>query len=419
VRLCILTHDYPVETETFVYEPVRWLRERGHDVAVVTRCPGSLAPADPPEVPSRVTAVPRLRKLQAIAAAPFHSAHVVARALGRPRSGLSRSELAFRAALPEVRRADCLVAHFGTVGVEWLPVAAAVRRPLCVFFHGYDATQVTHKQRGIYDRLFASGAAILTNSQFLRGRLLDYGAPTERLAVVRLAAAPQFHAASWEPAPSEKVLLSIARLVPKKGIEDSIAAFARAQDVLRGEWRYEIIGDGPLRAKLVATAEAAGVGGLVRFRGVASRAATLEALRRASVFVLASKPAPNGDTDGTPVSVIEAAAVGLPVISTVQAGIPEILPREAEAEGFLVEPGDVAGLAATLSRLAADGQLRQRWGDACRAHAGANHTPSVHIEELLAAIAIATRPPSLARRNAPASRSIERAGPVSPTSAVW
>jgi len=265
-----------------------------------------------------------------------------------------------------------------------------VRRPLCVFFHGYDATQVTQEQLGIYDRLFASGAVILTNSEFLRRRLIGCGAPSERIAIVRLAAAPQFHAASREPASSEKLLLSIARLVPKKGIEDSIAAFARAQTVLGGEWRYEIIGDGPLRAELAAVAESAGVGGLVQFRGVLSRAATLEALRRASVFVLASKPAPNGDADGTPVSVIEAAAVGVPVVSTVQAGIPEILPREAEAEGFLVPPGDVAGLANALARLGTDDRLRQRWGDACRAHASAYHTPATHVRDLLAAIAVAT-----------------------------
>lgn len=395
MRLCVLTDVYPVETETFVYEPVRWLRERGHEVAVVAHRRGSLPPPDPPERPTRLSGLPRLRKMLAIAAAPRRSALHAARALRLVRPGLTRSELAFRAALPEVRRADCLLAHFGTVGVEWLPVAAVVRRPLCVFFHGYDATQVTHEQPGIYDRLFASGAGILTNSEFLRRRLVGCGAPTERLAIVRLAAAPQFHAASWEPASPERVLLSIARLVPKKGIEDSIAAFARAQGSLRGAWRYEIIGDGPLRAELAAVAESAGVGGLVRFRGVVSRAATLEALRRASVFVLASKPAPNGDADGTPVSVSEAAAVGVPVVSTVQAGIPEILPREAEAEGFLVPPGDVAGLADALARLVTSDQLRQRWSAACRAHASANHTPAAHIEDLLAAVAVATRPPSL------------------------
>lgn len=392
MRLCVLTDVYPVETQTFVYEPIRWLRERGHEVAVVTGCRGSLPASDPPELPSRVTALPRMQKLAAIAAAPFQLPRVAARALRLPPPGLSWSELALRAVLPEVYRADCLVAHFGTVGAEWLPVAALVRRPLCVYFHGYDATQVAQEQRGIYDRLFASGARILTNSEFLRRRLVGCGAPAERLAIVRLAAAPQFHAATREPAASEKVLLTIARLVPKKGIEDSIAAFARAQGSLGGVWRYEIIGDGPLRARLAEVAESAGVGRLVQFRGVVSRAATLEALRRASAFILASKPAPNGDADGTPVSVIEAAAVGVPVVSTVQSGIPEILPREAQAEGFLATPGDVGGLAEALARLGTSDQLRQRWGDACRAYARANHTPAAHIEDLLAAIAVATPP---------------------------
>ena len=77
--------------------------------------------------------------------------------------------------------------------------------------------------------------------------------------------------------------MTIARLVPKKGIEDSIRAFAAARPHLGPDWSYHIVGDGPLRPSLERLVEQEGLGAWICFRGILSRSETLAALREASL----------------------------------------------------------------------------------------------------------------------------------------
>ncbi len=389
MRLCVLANRYPVASETFISEPVAWMRARGHRVSVVagvSRTPGSA------DRPSYDTGRGRLAKLVSVASAPLAAAHAARVLAGRDRAGLSLAELVFRSTLPEVRRAERLLAHFGDVGATWLPVAGLLGLPLAVYFHGYDASRTLQNRPDVYRSLFASGATLLTNSERLRRRLCEHGAPGERLHVVPLAAAPAFHAVerAGTGGAAEPLVLTVARLVPKKGLADAIHAFAQAQRALRRGWRYEIIGAGRLRAELEAVAAASGVGDLVSFRGALPRAAIVEALRRASIFLLPSKTAPDGDEDGTPVSILEATAAGVPVIATRQAGIPEILPPDED--NLLALPGDVNALADGLSRLASSPELRLRWGARCREHARAHHSPDRHLDALLGALATSRAP---------------------------
>jgi colanic acid/amylovoran biosynthesis glycosyltransferase len=398
MRICVLTKRFPLVSETFVYEPVRWLRAAGHEVRVVTHKAGSIPGGWPGQ--ERARALPtRLRKLGALvraAGSPVWSLRRVAEARRLHRqTRLPTLDILARSALPEVRRADGLLAHFGHVGAEWLPVAALARRPLAVYFHGNDASGLPRRVPGIYDALFASGAALLTNSDYLRERLIAAGAAPSRVAVVRLAAAPELAACAEPPDLTSRRVLTIARLVPKKGVEDSLAAFARAQAAMKGEWRYEIVGDGPLRDSLAGAAAAAGVSALVEFRGFLPRRETLESLGRASIFALASKVAPDGDTEGTPIALLEAATLGLPVVSTLHAGIPDLLPPAAGREGFLVREGDVEAFGRALERLAGDPVLRRDWGRACMEHARAGYSAAGHVKALVSALQQQARVPRL------------------------
>lgn len=396
MRLCIITHVYPHPGEPWISEPAQWLRELGHDVRVVAAHRGRV-PDDRRPVDARFTEgwIPARGKLRVLALHPARAAARLPRALAlRDRSIVPFREMLTRAVLPEVSRADAVLAHFGDVGVEWLPVAAAARRPFAVYFHGYDATALPRSKPGIYDQLFASGAALLTNGHYLRERLIALGAPASRVRIVRLATPPALLRRPMPPLAAPRVV-TVARLVAKKGLDDSISAFGRARQTLGHAWTYEIIGSGPLRDALGTWAGAEGVEDAVSFRGVIGREALIEALAGASMFVLASKTAPSGDTEGTPVALIEAAALGLPVVSTKHAGIPECLPPDAEARGFLVEEGDVSALAAAIARLGADPELRRRWGHDCRAHARRLFSPAAHAGGLVDALRAHARVPVL------------------------
>jgi glycosyltransferase involved in cell wall biosynthesis len=156
-------------------------------------------------------------------------------------------------------------------------------------------------------------------------------------------------------------LLSVCRAVEKKGLDDLLRAVARLPAAL--DWRLEHVGGGALVPKLRALAGRLGIAGRVAFLGALTQDRVIEAYAGADVFVLASRIARNGDRDGLPNVIMEAMAMGLPVVSTALSGVPEIVTAET---GLLVPQRDPAALAAALARLA-DAGLRARLGAAGRA----------------------------------------------------
>ena len=143
---------------------------------------------------------------------------------------------------------------------------------------------------------------------------------------------------------------------------------------------YEVIGAGPLMDELMELAQKLGVAGNVRFAGARTQEYVGDALRRADVFLLPSVTAANGDEEGTPTVLLEAALCGLPILSTVHSGIPEIV-RDGTS-GYLVAERDVDALAACLRTLLRAPERRRAMGEAGRAFVEARHVTSVVAERL-------------------------------------
>lgn len=152
-------------------------------------------------------------------------------------------------------------------------------------------------------------------------------------------------------------IVSVGRLVPKKGYDDLIAALTMLDPAL--DWRLVHVGGGPLKDAIQA--QAAPLGPRVEFRGAGDQDSVLAALREGDVFALASKVADDGDRDGLPNVLMEAASQDLPLIATRAGSIGDFLD---ESCGIAVAPGDRAALAAALTRLIADPDLRTRLGRA-------------------------------------------------------
>jgi glycosyltransferase involved in cell wall biosynthesis len=147
------------------------------------------------------------------------------------------------------------------------------------------------------------------------------------------------------PAPR---IITVARLVEKKGHEDVLRAMALLAE--RGLLLdYDVYGDGPLKEQLEQRATELGLRASVRFHGAVTQCQVLEAFAGGGVFVLASRTAENGDRDGIPNSLAEAMSMGLPVVATRISGIPELV--EEEIEGILVPEQNPAELAGALERL--------------------------------------------------------------------
>jgi glycosyltransferase involved in cell wall biosynthesis len=168
-------------------------------------------------------------------------------------------------------------------------------------------------------------------------------------------------AAERAPALGPTRILSVGRLVQKKGFDTLIQACAALRD--RGErFHCRIVGDGPLLGDLLARVRELGLEGTVELPGSLLQDDLVVEYARADVFALACQVLENGDRDGLPNVLVEAQACGLPVVSTAISGIPELI--EPGVNGLLVPPGDAAALAGALARLLDDAALRQQFGRA-------------------------------------------------------
>jgi len=158
-------------------------------------------------------------------------------------------------------------------------------------------------------------------------------------------------------------ILSVGRLVSKKGFNDLVDALALLQKQgLR--IRADVYGGGPLRQELEARAQRLGLEGRLTFHGARLQDEILAAYRRAAVFVLAPVVTDDGDRDGIPNVLVEAMASGVPVVTTKISGIPELITNGID--GLLVNEHDATALAGAIERVLHDSELAARLGRAGR-----------------------------------------------------
>jgi colanic acid/amylovoran biosynthesis glycosyltransferase len=278
----------------------------------------------------------------------------------RGRGGRIEAELrAFRPAL--------IHAHFGTDGLLVLPLARALGVPLITSLRGYDVTRsdsaLLRSGRLSWmryalgkKRLQDGGALFLAVSDALRKRAIARGYPEARTLTHYNGVDLDRFRPDAEPR-EPGLVLHVGRLVEKKGTKVLIEAVAGIAGAT-----LAIVGDGPLRAALERQARE--LGNRVRFLGALPSDEVANWMRRASVLAAPSVTAADGDAEGLPNVVVEAAASGLPVVGTNHSGIPEAI--EDRVSGFLVPEGDAGALAARLADLLGSEQLRRQMGAAAR-----------------------------------------------------
>ena len=191
---------------------------------------------------------------------------------------------------------------------------------------------------------------VVVPSAYLRDLAVAWGVPPERLEVVPnpappLPALPGRDEARARLGLNGFTLAAAGRLTRQKALEDALDAVARTHDV-----SLVVAGDGPERSALERRATALELEQRVRFAGALSRDEVLTLFRAADAALLTSS------WENLPHSVVEALAVGTPVLATRVGGVPEVV-RDGE-NGLLVPAGDVDAIAGAIGRLAADGELR-------------------------------------------------------------
>jgi colanic acid/amylovoran biosynthesis glycosyltransferase len=252
---------------------------------------------------------------------------------------------------------DLIHAHFASGGRTILPLMRRLGVPLVVTLHGSDVS-VDDAKDDRYKCLADRASLFICVSEFIRSRALEVGFPPEKLAVHYIGIDRGLFQAPLTPQHAKRVFF-VGRLVEKKGCEYLIRAMRLVQDVYP-ESELTIIGDGPLRPDLEVLARNLKV--QCSFRGVQPHAAVQRELRETRVFCAPSVTAANGDSEGCPIVIAEAQAMGLPVVASRHAGIPEIV--KDGVTGLLAPERDHTALAAALLKLLSEEGLWRRFRSA-------------------------------------------------------
>jgi glycosyltransferase involved in cell wall biosynthesis len=261
-------------------------------------------------------------------------------------------------------------AHFGTDGLLALPLAEALDIPLATTLHGFEVSRSfdamifsgrlswSHYAIG-KRRLQRRGDIFIAVSEAIRAKALAQGYPPER-TIVHYNGIDLAHFAAPAGARESGLVLHVGRLVEKKGTRLLLDALAEVPQA-----KLVILGDGPLRPQLERHAAARGLADRVRFLGPQPPEEVARWMGRAALLAAPSVTARDGDSEGLPTVVIEAAAASLPSVVSDHSGLPEAVIDGRS--GFVVPEGDAQALAARLAELVASPELQARMGAAARA----------------------------------------------------
>lgn len=392
MKIAFFVDSFPKISETFILNQITGLLERGHDVRVFSREAGDegVVHADfaawklaerTEYYGDDIVSAPsnKLRRtveaLQILIASGASSRSGMLKSLNTP--PLSKAAISlttFYTVLPFLNRGleafDVIHCHFGPAGVlaALLKQAGVIRGALVTTFHGYDITShIKQYGQDAYQHLFKVGDLFMPISQRWRNELIRLGCPPSKAVVHHMGVdLERFnYQTRGELSGRTMNVISIARLVEKKGLEYGVRAVARLakQHPLL---RYQIIGDGPMDESLQALIDELNASDAVELVGWKSQAQILEYMAQADLLLAPSVTAENGDQEGIPVVLMEAMAQGIPVLSTQHSGIPELI--EDGVSGYLVPERDVDALTERLrwffeervqwSRLSAAGRAR-------------------------------------------------------------
>jgi colanic acid/amylovoran biosynthesis glycosyltransferase len=261
-------------------------------------------------------------------------------------------------------------------------------------------------------RLIADAAAIIAVSDYTAAWLRQHHpAAASRIHRVYngLDLAP-FLQPSPPPPASPPLLLSVGRLIEKKGFADLIDACALLRDRSL-PFQCRIVGDGPLEADLQARIAAAQLQQHVALTGPLAQADIIDLLAQAALFVLPCVTESTGGRDVLPTVLMEAMAAALPCVSTTVAGVPEmVLPGQT---GLLAPERDPAALAAALASLLTDPARARRLGQAGLALARSRFDQTItaaHLRHLLTAFGRVNGPPASLALAAAQARRLLRSG---------
>ena len=358
-----IIHEYPVITQTFVENEAEAMESIGHRVTRYALHPGSGFSASWPSVLSAKSALGDFRGILSLLGTlgtmllRLRSIAVVLFAGARNPTDISRQVYSLAHAISlssqlRSRNEDDIHLHAHFLGrpldvLTYARILLGGRVSTSATGHAADARNLVAPRRfqiqveALHEVVCASESV---------ARLLEESTQRPASAVVHCGIRPA--SVGSRDSDSKLHLLTVARLVEKKGLFDCISA-ARILEENGIDFIWRIIGDGPLRSALELDSRPLVSTGTIEWLGAQPSSSVHQNLNEwADVFVLPSKVSSNGDVDGIPVALMEAMTHGVAVISSNLSGIPELVSHEKT--GLLIDPGNVEELCSAIARMKDD-----------------------------------------------------------------
>lgn len=276
----------------------------------------------------------------------------------------------------KLNKIDLVLSEYGTVAAKMSLVCAKLSIPHIAHFHGGDMyikeNIINFKKE--YSFLFETASGIIGVSEDMTHDLIQLGAKIERCQTIPCA--PQERFFLINPEFQKPIFLFVGRFTDKKAPYYTLAAFKKVLDILP-DANLIMAGDGELLNTCENLVTFWEMNHAVSFTGRANHAQLNQYFSQASCYVQHSIIAANGDCEGTPVSILEASAAGLPVISTRHKGIKQAVIHGQT--GYLVEEHDVNGMAKFMIELANDLHKSKLMGEAGRKHIRQNYSMEKYI----------------------------------------
>lgn len=270
-------------------------------------------------------------------------------------------------------------AEFGSVGAEVCSVCRSLNLPLIVHFHGYDAYahSILSQYGKLYQEVFDYASFLIVVSQDMKNQLLHLGAPEHKLVLNPCGPNDAFFGVS--PTFETKNFVAVGRFVEKKAPHLVISAFEKVCKKIP-DVKLLMAGDGPLLVECQELTKSLNIEKSVVFLGRTTPKEVVDLFSNAYCFVQHSVVASNGDSEGTPVAILEAGAAGLPIVATRHAGIQDVILHEET--GFLIDEHNVDGMAEAMLKLAKDKSMAQKMGVQGKTRMQKHYTMKHHIDLL-------------------------------------
>lgn len=380
MKIAFIVNNFPCLSQTFILNQITGLIDQGHEVDIYANDPGSDS-----KIHADVEKYNLLTRTYYFNVPPVRI-HRILKSLGLifanrrkypdvlnctlksffVRKNVIRSQWMIPYwAIPilEGQPYDVVHCHFGPCGLTGaqLKLLGLFKGKLITSFHGYDITTFIQshnnklsnqlfESKNIYQKLFKIGDVFLPISERWKQQLIRLGCDERRIRVHRMGI--DIKTFTFTPrylSSGQSVrIITIARLVEKKGVEYGIRAIAKLI-AMNQCIEYSIVGDGPLKEDLQKLIDDLNISRNVRLLGWKQQHEIVELLNSSHILLAPSVTSKDGDQEGIPVVLMEAMAMGLPVVSTQHSGIPELV--EDGISGYLVPERDVDALAERLHHL--------------------------------------------------------------------